>query len=102
MKLHPGLVSLLGWLRRYFPLTTLLALAALVYIFYLSETSVVRSVELERTLDSLELVFNANRDTMEYYRTLNERLCSDPATMEQVVRENYNMVRDGEDVFIFE
>ena len=42
------------------------------------------------------------QDSVTYYRELNSRLESDPETMERVVREQYNMKRDNEDVFITE
>jgi len=38
---------------------------------------------------------------MLYYRDLNRRLASDPALMEQVVREQYGMKRASEDVYVF-
>ena len=62
---------------------------------------VASSIEHERTIDSLTRELEANRDTMLYYRDLNRRLASDPALMEQVVREQYGMKRASEDVYVF-
>lgn len=39
---------------------------------------------------------------MLYYQQLNERLAGDPDLMEQVVREQYGMKRQSEDVYLFE
>lgn len=39
-------------------------------------------------------------DSLDYYRNLEQRLNTDPAAMEQVVRENYHMQRPDEDVFV--
>lgn len=39
---------------------------------------------------------------MLYYQRLNESLVRNPEVMEHVVREQYNMKRDYEDVFVFE
>lgn len=59
-----------------------------------------KSIEHQRTIDSLQHELEANVDTMLYYRALNRRLMSDPALMEQIVREQYGMKRAGEDVYV--
>ena len=51
---------------------------------------------------SLTECLAVQRDSLEYYRDLNRRLSTDPELMEQVVREQYNMNRPNEDVFIIE
>ena len=71
------------------------------YIIFSGENTVFRSIEYDRTIDSLRAELEANRDTMLYYRDLNRRLASDHDLMEQVVREQYGMKRTSEDVFIF-
>ena len=43
-----------------------------------------------------------NNDTLVLYVRLNERLASDPATLERIVREQYHMQRVNEDVYIIE
>lgn len=60
-----------------------------------------QSIEHQCTIDSLRAELEANRDTMLYYRELNRRLASDPALMEQVVREQYGMKKATEDVYVF-
>ena len=42
------------------------------------------------------------QDSVDYYRELNRRLASEPEAMERVVREQYNMKREHEDVFVLE
>ena len=61
----------------------------------------VRRIEYDRQIDSLRHELKANRDTMLYYRELNARLSSDPDMVESVVRQEYNMARPDEDVYIF-
>lgn len=89
------------WIRTFLNGWTIggIVLAAVV-IFY-SDNDVFQSIEDEQMLDSLRLELQANRDTTEYYRTLNRRLESDPALMEQVVREQYGMKRATEDAYTF-
>ena len=93
--------SLLSWLRRFMSPATLACLLVLGYIIFSGENTVLRSIEYDRTIDSLRAELEANRDTMLYYRDLNRRLASDHDLMEQVVREQYGMKRTSEDVFIF-
>ncbi|MDE7467663.1 MAG: hypothetical protein K2M61_04840 [Muribaculaceae bacterium] len=89
--------------RRYSRLIALpavIAIAVLVYLTFFSEKSVSHRLEYQTMIDSLETALQAERDTLEYYRDLNRRLNTDPVLMEQVVREQYNMKRENEDVFI--
>lgn len=91
-----------AWMQRYMSLPTLAVLAVLVYIVFFGDSSVARRVEYQRQIDSLQTEVARVQDSVARYRELNERLASDPEAMERVVREQYNMKRDGEDVFIFE
>ncbi len=89
------------WARRFLSPVTLLCILALCFIAFSGENTVFRSIDYDRTIDSLRAELEANRDTMLYYRDLNRRLASDRDLMEQVVREQYGMKRASEDVFIF-
>lgn len=72
-----------------------------VYLGFFSETSVVRGIAYQRTIDSLKACIEQQEDSLNYYRTLNRRLSTDPSLTEQVVREQYNMKRDNEDIYVF-
>lgn len=91
-----------SWLRRYMAVPTLAAVAIFIYIIFFGEQSVTQRVAYQRVIDSLELCLQQQLDSLEYYRDLNRRLTTDPALMEQVVREQYNMKRQNEDVYIVE
>ena len=90
------------WMQRYMSLPTVAVLAVLVYIVVFGHSSVARRVEYQQQIDSLQAEVAVVQDSVTYYRELNSRLESDPETMERVVREQYNMKRDNEDVFITE
>ena len=92
--------SIWQWLQRFLSLPTLACLAIVAFLMFYGDNSVKFSIEHDRTIDSLRQELQANRDTMLYYRGLNERLASDPELMEQVVREQYGMKRANEDVFV--
>ena len=91
-----------NWLRRYVSLITIGVFAAIIYMIFFSETSIVHKIEYQHVIDSLRVEVEINRDSMLYYKELNSRLTTDPEIMEQVVRERHNMKRADEDVFIFD
>ena len=90
-----------SWFRRYFSLLTLGVIAVILYMIFFSDTSVLKKIEYQRIIDSLRTEVEINRDSMLYYKNLNSRITTDPEVMEQVVREQHNMKRPNEDVFIF-
>lgn len=89
------------WCRRYVRVGTLMGLAFVVFMLFFNDHSMARGMELNATIDSLQREIESMRDTAAYYQDLNQKLTTDPETMERVVRENYNMKRPGEDVFVF-
>ncbi len=89
------------WLRRYFSLLSLAAIGVLVYMLFFSENSVIKKIEYQRIIDSLNTEVAIARDSMLYYKELNSRLSTDRNVMEQVVRERHYMKRPNEDVFIY-
>ncbi len=91
-----------SWVRRYLAVPTVVALGLVVYIMFFGEQSFTQRVAYQRIIDSLQINLDQQRDSLEYYRNLNRRLSTDRELMEQVVREQYNMKRAHEDVFVVE
>lgn len=92
-----------NWCRRYISLTGLIVIAAVVYMVFFQENSMTRIYDYERTIDSLQQVIAVQNDTMEHYRSLNQRLDeNDRNAIERVARENFNMARENEDIYVFE
>lgn len=89
------------WLSRYFSLISVGVLGVVIYMIFFSDTSVINKIEYQRTIDSLRTEVELNRDSMLYYKRLNSLLTTDPEVMERVVREQHNMKKPDEDVFIF-
>ena len=89
------------WFRRYFSLISIGVIGVIVYMIFFSDTSVVNKIEYQRIIDSLRTEVELNRDSMLYYKHLNSLLTTDPDVMERVVREQHNMKRPDEDVFVF-
>lgn len=89
------------WWQSYMLLASLAVVGVVAYALIFSEKSIPKRMEYQRTIDSLELCLRQQQDSLEYYRELNRRLSTDPELMEQVVREQYNMKRPTEDVYVF-
>ena len=89
-----------SWLRRYLNVPTLLGLALIIYIVFFGEKSITQRVEYQHMIDSLQTCLAQEQDSLAYYRELNRRLSTDPEMMEQVVREQYNMKRQNEDIYL--
>ena len=87
--------NLLGWGRRYISFTLLIVVAYLAFLLFFNENSMMRSIDLDRTIDSLRTEIRVNQDSLEYYKALNNRLSTSPEEMERVAREQYNMNRAG-------
>lgn len=89
-----------SWMRRYLAIPTLAAIALVVYMVFFGEHSISRKIEYQAQIDSLQECLRVQGDSLAYYKDLNWRISTDPELMEQVVREQYNMNRPNEDVFI--
>jgi len=50
--------------------------------------------------ENLRQEIEQESDSLEYYRQLNQKLTSDPVTVEKEAREQYHMQRPHEDIYI--
>lgn len=90
------------WCRRYISLTLLIVAAAVIFVVFLNDNSVMRTYELESEIERLKAEIQEYRDTLNHYQQLNTSLETDAQTMERIVREQYHMQRPGEDVYLVE
>lgn len=97
---NPGRYSFMQWCRRYISVSLVVVVGIMVYILFFSDNSVSETYMYDRQIDSLKRAITNAGDSLDYYRDLERRLNTDPATMEQVVRENYRMQRADEDVYV--
>lgn len=90
------------WIRRYISCTLLLVVVFTVYILFFNENSYTQRAELDTEVQRLKMEIQANRDTMLYYQEQQRKLDTDRETMEKIVREQYHMQRESEDVYVFD
>lgn len=93
--------AMYDWCRRYISLTLIAVLAFVAFVLFFNENSVMKGYELNREIERLKAEIKENTDSMNYYMHQNELLRTDRETMERVVREQYHMQRDNEDVYVF-
>lgn len=89
------------WCIRYlmnFSLITIVCI--LVYILFFTDTSVQTTYHYEQMAENLRQEIEQESDSLEYYRQLNQKLTSDPVTVEKEAREQYRMQRPHEDIYI--
>lgn len=102
MKLPQVISDLKEWCRKYVSIAGLAVVAAIIYMIFFQENSMTRIYNYNRTIDSLRAEIAVHQDSMRLYRELNTRLDNrDPEIIERVVRENHNMNRPDEDVYVF-
>lgn len=90
----------IAWCKRYISFTLIGVMIILSFILFFTDSSVFDTYAQDRDIERLKAEIRENNDTLRYYEELNERLSTDPATLEQVVRENFRMQRNNEDVYI--
>ncbi len=90
------------WVKRYISFTLVASVAILVYLMFFTDNSVSTNYAQSLRNDSLRREIKIETDSLNYYRLQNQLLTTDPATLEQVVREHFHMQRKGEDIFIIE
>lgn len=89
------------WCRRYISLTFIAVIAFVLFVLFFNDNSVMKNYEYRREIEKLKAEIKVNTDSMNYYNRLNRLLETDPHTMERVVREQYHMQRNNEDVYVF-
>lgn len=91
----------LRWCKRYISGMTIVVALFVAYVLLGQENSMFKLMDYSRTIDSLEVEISHAQDSLQKYEQLNSQLSTNPELMERVVREQYNMVREGEDVYVF-
>lgn len=102
MKLQPRKITFFQWCKRYVSFSLLISLGVMAYLLFFTDTSIPETYRYDREVQRLKAEIKAESDTLEYYRDLNNKIASDPATLERVAREHYHMQRVQEDVYVVE
>lgn len=89
------------WLRRqsHFPVL-LIGAAVVLLLFFNEETSMARTRYFDAEMASLRKQIAEARDSAEFYKNARKALMTNTEDLEVVARENYNMQKPSEDIFI--
>lgn len=91
------------WFRRRSQLPVVLVAGVVIALLFLNdETSLTRSRALDKEIDALNAEIAQARDSAAYYEAAFRGLQTNAEDLERVARENYNMQRPTEDVYILE
>lgn len=71
-----------------------------VYITFFSDYNYMRVLDYEREIKELKSEIKASQDSCRIYQERLRKLGSDPETLERIVREEYRMKRDNEDLYM--
>lgn len=99
MNLKQRLNALIASCRSHLPLVVVGA-AVILMLFFNEETSLSLNMKYEHEIERLKANIEANDDSASYYNRKRMRLLSDTEDLEAVAREQYNMQRPTEDVYI--
>ncbi|MDE6645280.1 MAG: septum formation initiator family protein [Muribaculaceae bacterium] len=92
---------MLKWSKRYLKWPFITAIGVMVFLTCFNDNNAAKYYEYDLEIERLRAEITMHEDTLLHYRSLNDRLGSDPATMERIVREKYHMQRPNEDVYVF-
>ena len=71
-----------------------------IYITFIAEHNYMRIIEYDREIKELNSQVEATQDSFKLYSQKLSELNTDRETLERIVREEYHMKRDAEDVYI--
>lgn len=91
------------YVRRRSHLPVLIVCGVVVLLlFFNDETSLTRSRQYDEQIAELKREIRMAADSAAYYRDARRALLTNTEELEQVARENYNMQRASEDVYVID
>lgn len=89
------------WFHKHVPVPLLLIGSAIVIITAMNENvSLSKSYEYLRQITALKQEIKLNQDSAEYYRKKSKELTTSPQQLEHIAREQYQMQKSDEEVFV--
>ncbi|MCM1290843.1 MAG: hypothetical protein NC201_02025 [Prevotella sp.] len=89
------------WTRRKSHLPVFIIGGIIVIVLFLNEdASISLNMKYQRQINDLTEQIKLSRDSAEFYRTKREAIIEGREDLERIAREQYNMQRPTEDVFI--
>ena len=88
------------WIPQWFSIPLVIIIIFLVIILFFHENSYMKSVEYGNKISELKDDIQKNIDSAAYYEHKITDLNTDKETLEKIAREQYNMKRENEDVYI--
>ncbi|MDD2961897.1 MAG: septum formation initiator family protein [Muribaculaceae bacterium] len=87
-------------LPQWLSMPLVVAITCIIIILFVQDNNYFKSKENQEQINNLKVEIKENLDSAEYYARKSRELDTDPEQLEKVSREQYNMKRPNEDVFI--
>lgn len=89
------------WLRRSAHLPVfLIGTVIILLLFFNEETSIKLNMEYQQEINRLNKAIKENKDSAAYYRARREAILRGDDDLEHIAREQFNMQRPTEDVYL--
>ncbi len=88
------------WIPRWLNLPFIIFMAFIAMLLFFGENNYLVINEQQKEIDKLNALIKHQEDSAKYYERKTQELNTDKETLEKLAREQYNMKRTNEDVFI--
>ena len=88
------------WIPLWLSLPFVIFIAFIAMLLFFGDNNYMQINEQKKEIDKLNAQIKQQEDSAKYYEQKTQELNTDKETLEKLAREQYNMKRANEDVFI--
>ncbi len=88
------------WIPSWLSIPLVVLVAFIIMMVFFNENSYMKSIEYNSQINTLKQKIQENLDSTKYYTGKVNELHTNRETLEKIAREQYNMQRENEDVYI--
>ena len=88
------------WIPLWLSIPFIVFIAFIVMLLFFGENNYMQIAEQQKEMDKIKAEIKEQEDSAQYYIRKTQELNTDKETLEKIAREQYNMKRTNEEVFI--
>ncbi|MBR2146716.1 MAG: septum formation initiator family protein [Muribaculaceae bacterium] len=88
------------WIPMWLSLPFVIFIAFIAMLLFFGENNYMQINEQKKEMDNIKAQIKQQEDSAKYYERKTQELNTDKETLEKLAREQYNMKRTNEDVYI--
>ncbi len=100
MKKFKDFINKLWGLRKWVNIPLTVVVVFVVVLLFVGDYSYIKIADYKNTANAMEREIKENYDTARYYQKRIRELNTDKESLEKIAREQYQMKRKNEDVYI--